>query len=388
MIVERNFKEYTKEQFSKEKNYNAILQKVKGSGVMKKKKILSIAAVLLVVVIVGAMAPNIYANIKWNIEFKEYQNRKVDYGLAAINTAVDEYETNIDMDYIYQDEIGVKLEGLLITDDYFKMNIGVQLPEGMEVQTDTFGYNFAVYDENNNIYGVFERLKIGEKNPNIYWKKLYQELGIDYDKKDVYAIQYQDSCQGASVVTSEKGYLSTTCSMTSEKGFPKSKKLYIRIFDIGYSLYDFDEEARKMLAVENRTISDAEWILEVNVPEEFYQREMIELKMAEEIEGLELTKAEVTETGLSVKVKHEDMMKIIEEGMNQPTEEFDEAVHNAIHIEDEAGNKYYNFGLGTTGNQGEVKMKFDINKEQITEKTYYICTHLRGEDKKVELEIK
>ena len=189
-------------------------------------------------------------------------------------------------------------------------------------------------------------------------------------------------------MTSEKGYLSTTCSMTSEKGFPKSKKLYIRIFDIGYSLYHFDEEARKMLAVENRTISDAEWILEVNVPEEFYQREMIELKMAEEIEGLELTKAEVTETGLSVKVKHEDMMKIIEEGMNQPTEEFDEAVHNAIHIEDGAGNKYYNFGLGTTGNQGEVKMKFDINKEQITEKTYYICTHVRGEDKKVKLEIK
>ena len=33
-------------------------------------------------------------------------------------------------------------------------------------------------------------------------------------------------------------------------------------------------------------------------------------------------------------------------------------------------------------------MKFDINKEQITEKTYYICTHLRGEDKKVKLEIK
>ena len=38
MIVEKNFKEYTKEQFNKEKNYNAILQKVKGSGVMRKKK--------------------------------------------------------------------------------------------------------------------------------------------------------------------------------------------------------------------------------------------------------------------------------------------------------------------------------------------------------------
>ena len=223
MIVERNFKEYTKEQFSKEKNYNAILQKVKGSGVMKKKKILSIAAVLLVVVIVGAMAPNIYANIKWNIEFKEYQNRKVDYGLASINTAVDEYETNIDMDYIYQDEIGVKLEGMLITDDFFKMNIGIKLPEEMEVETDTFSYGYAVYDENNNIYGVFERLKMGKESALTYWKKLYKELGVKYDKKDVFSIQYQDSCQGASVTTSEKGYLSTTASMTSNRGFPKSK---------------------------------------------------------------------------------------------------------------------------------------------------------------------
>ena len=388
MIVERNFKEYTKEQFSKEKNYNAILQKVKGSGVMKKKKILSIAAVLLVVVIVGAMAPNIYANIKWNIEFKEYQNRKVDYGLASINTAVDEYETNIDMDYIYQDEIGVKLEGMLITDDFFKMNIGIKLPEEMEVETDTFNYGYAVYDENNNIYGVFERLKMGKESALTYWKKLYKELGVKYDKKDVFSIQYQDSCQGASVTTSEKGYLSTTASMTSNRGFPKSKKLYVRIFDIGYTLYNFSQEEKKLLSVDERTISDGEWLLEVNVPEEFYQREMIELKMTQQIEGVELTKAEVTETGLSVKVKHEDMMKIIEEGMNQPTEEFDEAVHNAIHIEDESGNKYYNFGLGTTENQGEVKMKFALNKEQVEKNTYYICTHVRGEDKKVKLEIK
>lgn len=385
--MKQNFKEYVNSQFDCDTNYHMILNKVKGSGNMKKKKILNIAAVLLVILILGAMAPGIYASIKWNIEYKEYQNRKVDYGLGSIKTTVDEYGANIDMEYVYQDNIGVKVDSLIITNDYFKMGIDFKLPEETTINTDTFTYGFAVYDENNNIYGVFERIKIGEEIKSQYGKKLYKELGINYDKNDISAIEYQDSCQGASVTTSEKGHIITESSMTSGKGFPKSRKIYIRIFDVGYSLYNFDEVNRKMLAVENVTLSDAEWILEVEVPEEFYERETIKLKVNEKIPGLELTKAEVTETGTQMKVKLEGMLDIISAGREQSVEEFDNAVHNAIHIEDEKGNVYYNLGLATTGNQEEVKMTFDISKKDINQQSYYLCLNIKGEEYKAKLEI-
>lgn len=65
--MKQNFKEYVNSQFDCDTNYHMILNKVKGSGNMKKKKILNIAAVLLVILILGAMAPGIYASIKWNI---------------------------------------------------------------------------------------------------------------------------------------------------------------------------------------------------------------------------------------------------------------------------------------------------------------------------------
>lgn len=384
--MKKNFKEYVDLQYDRDANYHAILNKVKGSGTMKKRKMLNIAVVIVIILLLGAMTPSIYANIKWNIEYKEYQNRKVDYGIASINMAIDEYEANINMDYVYQDGVGVKLNSLMITNDYFQMAIDVRFPEELPINTDTFSYGFAVYDENNNIYGILEKFKMGEKRNFTYWKKIYKDLNIKYNKNDVFSMQYQDSCGGASVTTSEKGHIIASSNMTSSKGFPKSRKIYIRIFDMGYSLYEYDEEAGKILAAEDINISDAEWILEVEVPEEFYQRETVRLKISEEIEGFELTKAEVTETGILLKAKLEGMLDIIAAGREQTVKEFDDAVHNAIHIEDEEGNKYYDYNLGTTGNGEEIKMKYDINKKDIEQKTYYLCITVREKSYRVQLE--
>lgn len=382
--MKREFKEYVNSQFDHEFNYNEVLDKVKGSGMMEKKKILKIVAVVMIVLVLGAMAPSMYANIRWNIEYKEYQNRKVDYGVGSINTAVDEYEENINMDYVFQDEIGVKLNGLMITNDYFQMDVDFKFPEDTQINTDTFNYGFAVYDESNNIYGILERFKMNEEKPTQYWKKLYKDLKVDYNRNDVFAIQYQDSCSGATIITSEKGHIVSSSNMTSSIGFPKSKKIYIRIFDVGYFLYS--REGSKLLSAEDVTISDAEWILEVEVPETFYQRETVELKIKEEIDGFKLTKAEVTETGILMKVKLEGMLDIISAGMHQSGEEFDRAVHNAVHIEDQEGNQYHNFNLGTTGDEEEVKMRYDISKKDIKQKTFYLCVTVKGKSYRVELE--
>ena len=60
--------------------------------------------------------------------------------------------------YIYKNDIGIKIDTLILTNDYFKINVNFKLPEDIELNTQTFRYGFAVYDENGNIYGIQERM--------------------------------------------------------------------------------------------------------------------------------------------------------------------------------------------------------------------------------------
>lgn len=382
MLESKLLKNYLNEKYSKENNYYEILQKVKGSGNMKKRKILNIAAILLIVIMLGALTPSIYAKIQWNIEYQEYENRPINYGSATINEAIQEYEKNIQMDYIYKNDIGIKIDSLILTNDYFKINVNFKLPEDIELNTQTFRYGFAVYDENGNIYGIQERMLFkDEKVP--YWEKLYKELGTNYDKKDVFAVQLKDS-SGMGVITSQKGNIIAYTQMTSNKGFPKSKKLYIRIFDIGYDLMELNEEKTQMLSAQNVNITNDEWIIELNIPEEFYTRQSINLKLANEVEGLKISKAELTKTALVMKVEQEGLRKAVMDGRNLSEEEFTNKINEAIHIEDEQGNTYNYTNLSTTENPEEIQLKFSLSTKDIS-KRLYLCVKINGKDYKVEL---
>ena len=382
MLESKLLKNYLNEKYSKENNYYEILQKVKGSGNMKKRKILNIAAILIIVIMLGALTPSIYAKIQWNIEYQEYENRPINYGSATINEAIQEYEKNIQMDYIYKNDIGIKIDSLILTNDYFKINVNFKLPEDIELNTQTFRYGFAVYDENGNIYGIQERMLFkDEKVP--YWEKLYKELGTNYDKKDVFAVQLKDS-SGMGVITSQKGNIIAYTQMTSNKGFPKSKKLYIRIFDIGYDLMELNEEKTQMLSAQNVNITNDEWIIELNIPEEFYTRQSINLKLANEVEGLKISKAELTKTALVMKVEQEGLRKAVMDGRNLSEEEFTDKINKAIHIEDEQGNTYNYTNLSTTENPEEIQLKFSLSQKDISKKLY-LCVKINGKDYKVEL---
>lgn len=382
MLESKLLKNYLNEKYSKENNYYEILQKVKGSGNMKKRKILNIAAILLIVIMLGALTPSIYAKIQWNIEYQEYENRPINYGSATINEAIQEYEKNIQMDYIYKNDIGIKIDSLILTNDYFKINVNFKLPEDIELNTQTFRYGFAVYDENGNIYGIQERMLFkDEKVP--YWEKLYKELGINYDKKDVFAVQLKDS-SGMGVITSQKGNIIAYTQMTSNKGFPKSKKLYIRIFDIGYDLMELNEEKTQMLSAQNVNITNDEWIIELNIPEEFYTRQSINLKLANEVEGLKISKAELTKTALVMKVEQDGLRKAVMDGRNLSEEEFTNKINEAIHIEDEQGNTYNYTNLSTTENPEEIQLKFSLSTKDIS-KRLYLCVKINEKDYKVEL---
>ena len=149
------YENFSKEKFNKDNNYKRILDKTKEERNMKKIKISNLVAVVAAIVIVVCISPTIYAKIKWNIEFKDYQNREYETCSATLKEAVENgYYEDVDMAYVVQDGIGVKVDSLIITDDYFESKINFKFADDIQVPSDEFRFGYAVYDNENNIYCI------------------------------------------------------------------------------------------------------------------------------------------------------------------------------------------------------------------------------------------
>lgn len=378
--------------FTKEENVPEQLTKTIQKTMSQKEKpknkiiyytIRNVAVAMAVITLLGVATPSIYAQIKWNIEYKEFENRPVEYGMASINQAIEQgYEKNIDMEYVYHDNIGVKLDTLMITDEFFSMNLDFIFPKETQINTETFSYGYAVYDENKNVYGVLDvisNLDVKEMaKGNGYWKKLYTEENIPYNKKEIFPRTISDSTQGATVITSKEGNIIAKTSMTTPKEFPRSKKLYIRIFNIGYTM--------NQLSISERfELTDAEWKLEIEVPENFYQRESVELKLAEDADGFELKKLTVTETGTSIIFKMDGFIDMVMSGRDMKKEEFEQKMDEALYITNEEGKRYsYTKNENGTYMNGTYKAKFDLNKSDLNQKLY-LHFKMNGKQYKIEL---
>lgn len=378
--------------FTKEENVPEQLTKTIQKTMSQKEKpknkiiyytIRNVAVAMAVIALLGVATPSIYAQIKWNIEYKEFENRPVEYGMASINQAIEQgYEKNIDMEYVYHDNIGVKLDTLMITDEFFSMNLDFIFPKETKINTETFNYGYAIYDENKNVYGVLDvisNLDVKEMaKGNGYWKKLYKEENISYNKKEIFPRTISDSTQGATVITSKEGNIIAKTSMTTPKEFPRSKKLYIRIFNIGYTMDQLSMSERFEL-------TDAEWKLEVEVPENFYQRESVELKLVEEVDGFELKKLTVTETGTSIIFKMDGFIDMVMSGRDMEKEEFEQKMDEALYITNEEGKRYsYTENDNGTYMNGTYKAKFDLNKSDLNQKLY-LHFKMNGKQYKIEL---
>ena len=291
------------------------------------------------------------------------------------------------MEYVYHDKIGVKLEALLITDDFFSMNVNFVFPKETTINTDTFTYGYAIYDEEKNVYGVYEG-GLSDLMHQGYWKKLYKEVGINYNPKDLFQSRpLADNLTGTTVITSKEGNMIAQTTMQTPREFPKSKKLFIRIFNIGYIMEEYEQQEEGMvLAMEEKfKITDAEWKLEVEVPEDFYQRKTDTFKLAEEIPGFEIQKFKVTKTGSNIIFKMDGFLDLVMSGMNRKQEEFEGEMADAIYIMDEEGKRYgYLQNSNGTYLDNSYKAKFDITIDDL-DKKFYLHVKVNGKDYRSEL---
>ena len=137
-MINNSFKEYLENVHNKDSNYKQILSKEKGVRNMK-RKILNIAAIFLVIILTGVISTQIYAKIKWNIEFKEYKNLPSAETKGTLKEIKEDgFSEILDVDYLTQDGIGIKLNSILLTDDCLDMDVTFKFDKNLEVNSQTF----------------------------------------------------------------------------------------------------------------------------------------------------------------------------------------------------------------------------------------------------------
>lgn len=374
-MINTTFKKYLESKYSKEDNYKKILSKEKGVVSMK-KRILNIAAIFLVIIIAGVLSTNIYAKIMWNIEFKDYRQLPSKEIKGTLDELKEEgYAEVLNIDYLEQDGIGIKINSILLTDDCLDIDITSKFDEDIDVNSQTFSIGYTIYDENKNIYQIHSRMHLGEKTSKFDNVTLftYEELGVEYDKKDVYALQLANN-GGVTLeeINEEERTINMNITLRAKDKFPQSKKLYIQIFDPGFSMIELGNENGKtnMVNAEDFNLSNSKWLFEITVPEKFYDRNTIELKPESEISGMEFREITISETGMNLTFKSQAYDELIYKGKDMEHEKFLKEMEKMLFVSDKDGNKYNELNVGSSKEKEVYKINIDANIEDFNKGLY------------------
>lgn len=371
-MVNEVIKEYVEEKNNFDTNYKSIYSKIENKKHMNKWKKKLINSVAIIVAIIGLITASnqIYAKIQWNVQFKEYQNREYKYGVGQKDLT----ET-VEMQYVEQDGIKVKVDSLMTTDDRFEAKINFEFAEDIKLNSETFEFGYAIYDEENNLYGIFGNMnnKTQKRGFEYHRRCIYRELGLDTKKH----ISLMNSA-GIARISAEDRNIISKISMNSRIGFPNSKKIYIRIFDLEYYMNDNTNKIKTYPTTEYFPISDAEWIFEINVPESIYNRKTEKLKLKEDIKGLEINHIKVTETGLILQGKMKEIYDAMMSGKDMKTEEWTKKQKEIINITDSEGNSYYYKSGGSTYEKNGFTYNFEIDQDILNTRELYLNINVNG----------
>ena len=363
-------------EYDKEKNYTIIMNRINEKR--KPYYIKTIAASVLFFIIAGLLGNGIYAKIQWNIQYKEYLN--VDRGVTSLSVKESESSGNlvkIDDQYNYKNNIGLKIDNLFISDDELELDVFIDLSKIDNFRSDTLGFGYIIYDENNSIIGAYTRRgweyskfhSLKKCFSTNYFKKFMKEKNISYKEHDLAKLMNYNSCSEKLIESTNKIVTQRILISSENRKIPKSHKIYIRIFDLGYAVSD-----SKTLDYEDFELcKNEEWNYDIIIPDKIYSRDNLFLMVENTTSKAKITTASVSESRL-----------IIEFNGFESTEEYNKFIESndndnfRLYLEDQNGNVInYSQNIGGYAPNEELTYKcyFDLNKNNFIENYYTLHYH-------------
>lgn len=282
--------------------------------------------------------------------FQFISKPEIGYVTSSLEEAVENgYIQNVDMDYMYFNNIGIKVNYIVMSDYnlniLFDFQFTVELPETLShIQLN----DLLIYDEQNQLIFCYNN-KIAEK----FLKSNhinYQGMAYLHSYADGYGIQLIETTPSSAKIL---------YTIRSIKGFPNSKKL-----NMSFNSISIDTVQNSSSTIKGK------WSFELNLPEKFYNRTSKKYVLQEPNNFIELKQAKVTDT----------LMLIHYIALNS------KALNAELYIIDSNG-KRYDVNLIETGkvvqNGNEVIATFPLNLSNATEK---LNLHFDG-DLEFELEV-
>lgn len=310
------------------------------------KRAIAAVVVLSLLAVGGVQAKNM---------IKEYENRNVVYASKSISDAVTNgYVQDVNMDYAYSDGVGLKIDSFFMSENDINIVFNFKMSEGIEIDQQYMNFAYILYNENNEIYytdGIGTNRNINKDFAKE--KKLKLENVINADRWSSSNGQY---------LTYKKDNVIISNSITAKDYFPKAKKLYLKVYGIGYG------HGPSILGGDYQPVSKSTWNIELDIPDKFYSAVGIEYKVAENVKNFNLERFYVTDTST--------IFIAYAKGING----------KKATLIDENGNEYdTSHGYSYSGINGDRMMtEFPVNKNMLTDKMY-IKTMVDGEEKIIEL---
>lgn len=225
--------------------------------------------------------------------------------IGVENAISHHYIENVETDYIESNGISLKVNNVLMDDCNLDLMFECKIK--------------GIIDGNVNGIAIDDVSIIDEDNQPIW----YLNNNYEYEFQNKYIGNIKDIKTDSYATAIEKidnSKCQFSYTLFSNKGFPKSKKLYIKI-------------SRILLNMENNNrIIEGAWNFEINLPQKFYNRSNITYKISDETKDIQLQKAILQPTGLNIRFQI-----TIDEYLDSERIKY---LFKNLRIEDEKGNIY------------------------------------------------
>ena len=143
------------------------------------KKLLLIIAIIILICVIALIFYKLSIYVDMERRFKEFESKNAVETTGTLSYKKEDDIAIVDnMDFINQDNLGVKVDSISVNDHTLTANLSFKTDKEFDYKT--FSYSFAIYDESNNIYEIYSRMHLGENEKYDYNSIFKQrELGIN-----------------------------------------------------------------------------------------------------------------------------------------------------------------------------------------------------------------
>ena len=284
---------------------------------------------------------------------QSFTNRNPVYIVKSISEAItDGYVENLNMEYIYSNGVGLKINSFFMSDNDINIVFDFKLNDKTKLDEKNLEYSYIVYNENNEVYHV----RTGTN------RNLAREFIKSNNIKSIDDIEPHFMNGQMTYITKTENNIVISSLMSAKDYFPKAKKLYIKVVGIGYKNKNNNYKA----------LSNSEWNIELDVPDKFYLDNVVEYKLEKSSDKINLESMIVSNTSTTFTATIE--------GSNNGN-----IRKNCISIIDENGKEYTSNSMSFNSvNKDKFTCQIPINKKMLTNKMY-LKVNINGIENTLEL---